>query len=83
MANMHNDSRNATEDQRSSNLNSSESIKPEESINECWYPDSGATHHVTSNLQNLNLGNREYKGTQKISMAMALISILHTLALLV
>lgn len=29
-----------------------------------WYPNSGATHHMTSNLSNLNLSNKEYKGTQ-------------------
>lgn len=29
--------------------------------NEAWFPDSGATHHVTSKLQNLNLGGAAYQ----------------------
>jgi hypothetical protein len=29
---------------------------------EFWYPDTGATHHLTSQLQNLNLAQEEYHG---------------------
>ncbi|KAH9726123.1 Disease resistance-like protein DSC1 [Citrus sinensis] len=32
-------------------------------ITEGWYIDSGATHHITNNLQNLQIGN-EYLGNQ-------------------
>ncbi|KAL5575556.1 hypothetical protein UlMin_017255 [Ulmus minor] len=32
-----------------------------------WYPDSGATNHVTNDIQNLSCGT-DYNGTQKIHM---------------
>lgn len=32
-----------------------------------WYPDSGATNHVTFDLNNLNLGS-EYQGSERIQM---------------
>ena len=28
-----------------------------------WYIDSGVTHHITNNLQNMHIGN-EYSGNQ-------------------
>jgi hypothetical protein len=31
-----------------------------------WYPDSGATHHLTSNLDNLNIKADDYMGSDKI-----------------
>jgi hypothetical protein len=31
-----------------------------------WYPDSGATYHLTSNIDNLNLTADEYKGSDQI-----------------
>jgi len=33
-----------------------------------WFPDSGATNHITNNLQNLNLGSKEYTGNQTVLM---------------
>jgi hypothetical protein len=33
---------------------------------EIWYPDTGATHHLTSQLQNLNLAQQEYPGQDQI-----------------
>jgi hypothetical protein len=33
-----------------------------------WYPDTGATHHVTSNLNNLNLQSEEYDGPDHIQV---------------
>jgi hypothetical protein len=33
-----------------------------------WYPDSGATHHLTSNLSNLNISAAEYVGNDRIQM---------------
>jgi hypothetical protein len=31
-----------------------------------WYPDSEASHHITSNLANLNLKAEEYGGSDQI-----------------
>jgi hypothetical protein len=31
-----------------------------------WYPDTVATHHMTNNLQNLNLSSKEYTGQDQI-----------------
>jgi hypothetical protein len=31
-----------------------------------WYPDSGATHHVTSDMKNLNLKSEEFHGPDQI-----------------
>lgn len=42
--------------------------RPKDITNYAWYPDSGVTNHITSNLQHLSLGNKEYKGTQSIFM---------------
>jgi hypothetical protein len=33
---------------------------------ENWYPDTGATHHITNDLQNLNLSLEEYTGQDQI-----------------
>jgi hypothetical protein len=33
---------------------------------ELWYPDTGATHHLTGHLQNLNLAQEEYHGQDQI-----------------
>jgi hypothetical protein len=33
-----------------------------------WYPDSGATHHLTSDLANLNLNAETYSGSEQIRM---------------
>lgn len=76
---MQNDQRGTSEEQRIHNLNIYEGVKSRDIQHECWYPDIGATHHVTSNLQNLNLGNKEYKGTQSISLGNGTkINITHT-----
>jgi len=32
----------------------------------CWYPDSGASHHITSDLANLNLKAEEYTGSDQL-----------------
>ncbi|KAL6332879.1 hypothetical protein AAG906_019391 [Vitis piasezkii] len=40
---------------------------PEDLQNCCWFPDSGATNHVTHDLGNLNSGT-EYNGNSKIHM---------------
>jgi hypothetical protein len=31
-----------------------------------WYPDSGATHHLTHDLANLNVRADEYSGSEQI-----------------
>jgi len=41
---------------------SSPNLPPEEN----WYPDTGATHHLTNNLQNLNISSEEYSGQDQI-----------------
>ena len=33
-----------------------------------WYPDSGATHHITSDLANLNMRAEKYTGSNQIKM---------------
>lgn len=33
-----------------------------------WYPDSGTINHITNNLENLNLGQKEYRGNENIHM---------------
>lgn len=48
--------------------NSSENSQPESAQDVCWYPNSGDTNHITNNLDNLNLGNKEYRGKQSICM---------------
>lgn len=35
---------------------------------EAWFPNSGATHHVTSKLHNLNLGGAAYQGKNYVYM---------------
>jgi hypothetical protein len=35
-----------------------------------WYPDTGATHHITSDLNNLNLHSESYDGLIKSKWAM-------------
>ena len=40
---------------------------PKDLQNCCWFPDSGATNHVTHDLGNLNFG-AEYNGNSKIHM---------------
>jgi hypothetical protein len=39
---------------------------PQQTQDSNWYPDSGATHHVTSDLANLNLHADEYHGSEQI-----------------
>jgi hypothetical protein len=34
--------------------------------NEDWYPDTGATHHITNDLTKLNLTSEEYSGSDQI-----------------
>ena len=46
-----------------------------------WYVDSGATHHLTNNLQKLNLG-REYSGNHLLHVGNGQDYILHTLNIL-
>lgn len=48
--------------------NSNGTTKSENIQDDCWYPDSGATNHITNNLDNLNLGNKEDRGKQSICM---------------
>ncbi|GFZ15769.1 hypothetical protein Acr_25g0001780 [Actinidia rufa] len=38
-----------------------------------WYPDSGATHHLTSDLNNLNLKSDDYTGPDQIKIGNALV----------
>lgn len=54
--------------QSCTNISLLDTTRVEDLQNENWYPDSGATHHVTNNLQNLNLDNKEYQGMHSISM---------------
>lgn len=37
-------------------------------IDSNWYPDSGATHHLTSNLANLNVKADNYSGANQIKI---------------
>lgn len=46
-----------------------EAAKPKHIHDEDWYPDSGATNHITNNLSNLNLENMEYKDINSIHMS--------------
>uniref|UniRef100_A0A2N9ELM4 Uncharacterized protein n=1 Tax=Fagus sylvatica TaxID=28930 RepID=A0A2N9ELM4_FAGSY len=39
---------------------------PQQTIDPNWYPDSGTTHHVTSDLANLNVHVDEYQGSELI-----------------
>uniref|UniRef100_A0A2N9IKQ2 Retroviral polymerase SH3-like domain-containing protein n=1 Tax=Fagus sylvatica TaxID=28930 RepID=A0A2N9IKQ2_FAGSY len=39
---------------------------PQQTQDSNWYPDSGATHHVISDLANLNLHADEYHGSEQI-----------------
>lgn len=52
--------------QRISNQNEAATI--DHIQDDSWYPDSGATNHITHNLDNLNLGCKEYKGNKSVSM---------------
>lgn len=40
---------------------------PERVSDPCWYADSGATNHVTAEMENLQF-NTEYKGKEKLMM---------------
>lgn len=50
-------------DNTTDDANKSDDINTEE-----WFPDSGATNHMTNNLQNLNLGNMSYTGKHSVAM---------------
>lgn len=63
---MHQDSRNQTKNIK--NWTNNDIIELEDNLDESRYPDSGATNHVTNNLSNLNLSNKEYKGNRFIHM---------------
>lgn len=39
---------------------------PNNQSDSTWYPDSGATHHLTSELDNLNLKVDDYMGSDQI-----------------
>jgi hypothetical protein len=39
---------------------------PSSSSDQNWYPDSGAIHHLTSDLANLNIKAEDYIGSDKI-----------------
>jgi hypothetical protein len=41
---------------------------PSQPRNLNWYPDTGATHHITSDLNNLNLHSEAYDGTDEIQV---------------
>uniref|UniRef100_A0A2N9EFQ8 Retrotransposon Copia-like N-terminal domain-containing protein n=1 Tax=Fagus sylvatica TaxID=28930 RepID=A0A2N9EFQ8_FAGSY len=41
-------------------------VTPQQTTDPNWYPDSGATHHVTSDLANLNVHVDEYQGSEQI-----------------
>lgn len=56
------------ESKEQADTKSTETAKIDGIQDENWYPDSRATNHVTNNLNNLNLGSREYKGKQLIHM---------------
>uniref|UniRef100_A0A2N9FID7 Uncharacterized protein n=1 Tax=Fagus sylvatica TaxID=28930 RepID=A0A2N9FID7_FAGSY len=39
---------------------------PQQALDPNWYPNTGASHHVTHELANLNLRPNEYQGTDQI-----------------
>jgi hypothetical protein len=41
---------------------------PQQTTDPNWYPDFGATHHITSDLANLNVRDEEYQGSEQIRM---------------
>jgi hypothetical protein len=41
---------------------------PSQTTGLSWYPDSGATHHLTSDLQNLNIKAEEFTGSEQIKI---------------
>jgi len=48
-------------------------------MEENWYPDTGAAHHLTNNLQNLNVSSEEYSGQDQIRIGNGTsLSISHT-----
>uniref|UniRef100_A0A2N9H904 Reverse transcriptase Ty1/copia-type domain-containing protein n=1 Tax=Fagus sylvatica TaxID=28930 RepID=A0A2N9H904_FAGSY len=47
---------------------------PQQNPDPNWYPDSGATHHITSDLANLNVRADEYQGSEQIRVARLYIS---------
>lgn len=49
-------------------LNPKSLTRAEDIASEDRYPDSGATNHLTNNLQNLNLDNKGYTGMPTIHM---------------
>lgn len=55
MVSMHQEARN-TSKKKLHNLNVIEATRSDDIQNECWYPDSGAIHYLTSNPQNRNIG---------------------------
>lgn len=57
-----------TDNNKMQNANSETGNKTDDLQSEEWYPDSGATNHITNSIQNLNLGNRNYTGTQTVHM---------------
>jgi hypothetical protein len=49
-------------------INSSPTLPPEEN----WYSDTSATHHLTNNLQNLNISSEEYSGQDQIRIGLSI-----------
>jgi hypothetical protein len=43
-------------------------IAPSGNSNPNWYPDSGATHHLTFDLSNLNISSEDYTGSNQVHM---------------
>jgi hypothetical protein len=41
---------------------------PSSTSNSYWYPDSGATHHLTSDFGNPNFRSEDYNGPNKVHM---------------
>jgi hypothetical protein len=39
---------------------------PTNTLDPNWYPDSSATHHLTSDLANLNISTADYTGSDRI-----------------
>jgi hypothetical protein len=54
--------KNQSECSKNQQLSSDSLTKPDDVFSDDWYSDSGATNHLTSNIQNLNLGNTKYTG---------------------